>query len=65
MKIGMELVSFFRRIQKQNKQKIIQRDENGRVKTQPRNITSNLMSKIERQYMKNPEYVADPVERKK
>lgn len=40
-------------------------DENGRVKTQPKNITSNTMSKVEREFLKNPEYVADPIDRKK
>lgn len=40
-------------------------DENGRVKTQPRNITSNPTDKVERQFMKNPEYISDPFDRKK
>ena len=40
-------------------------DENGRVRTQPKNVTTNKMSKVEREFMKNPEYIPDPIERKK
>lgn len=40
------------------------RDEEGKVKTEPRNFTTNPMSKVENEFFKNPKYLPDPYERK-
>ena len=40
------------------------KDENGRVKTEPRNFTTNQISTVETQMFKHPKYLEDPYERK-
>ena len=40
------------------------REEDGRVKSQPRNFYTNPISKTEKIVFKNPAYITDPYDRK-
>jgi hypothetical protein len=40
------------------------RDDTGRVITNPRNVTTNPISRIKSDLFKEPKYISDPINRK-